>query len=67
MQGGSSRKDKQGENNSSLKMRANASQDILIFLKKKEKMGKQLCMNEPNQYSTIICVIVIIYMWNYKT
>lgn len=48
-------------------MRANASQDILIFLKKKEKMGKQLCMNEPNQYSTIICVIVIIYMWNYKT
>lgn len=42
MQGGSPRKDKQAENNSSLKMRANASQDILIFPEKREKTGKQL-------------------------
>lgn len=58
MQGGSSTKDKQAENNSSLKMRANASQNILIFLEKREQVGKHLCMNEPNQYWTIISVYV---------
>jgi len=39
VQGGSSRKEKQAENSSSLKMRGNVSQDILIFPQKTEKTG----------------------------